>query len=269
MLDTSVLVHLILVAGLLVCLLMSALWLLHFPLKNAAIVDVGWTAGFPLVALSTYYLGNTDLRSALITLMSLLWAGRLGSYLFFTRIFRAPEEGRYTALREKWRTNIGAKFFAFYQFQALTVVLLSIPYFLVGVHPQPVEWWDEIHIVEWMGIVVFLVGWVGETTADLQLHLFKKDPANHGKVCDKGLWYYSRHPNYFFEIVVWLGVGLFAATAPFGWLAFAPALILSYFIFRVTGIPATEEQALRSKGEAYAEYQRTTSVFVPWFKKKP
>lgn len=268
MLDTGVLVHLILAAALLVFLFMTVLWLLHFPLKNAAIVDVGWTFGFPLVALSTYYLGNTDLRSALITAMALLWGGRLGLYLFFTRIFRAPEEGRYIALREKWKTNIGAKFFAFYQFQALTVVLLSLPYYLVGAHPGPIEHWTDLQAVEWIGISVFLIGWVGETAADLQLHLFKKDPANRGKVCDRGLWYYSRHPNYFFELVVWLGIGIYASTAPYGWLAFAPLLILSYFIFRVTGIPATEEQALRSKGEAYAEYQRTTSVFIPWFKKK-
>lgn len=259
--------QIVLYSAVAVFLFMTALWVLHFPLKNAAIVDVGWTASFPLVALCSYVLGNGDLRSALITGMILLWAVRLGSYLFFTRIFRSPEEGRYKALREKWKPNLGLKFFAFYQFQAVTVILLSIPFFLTALHPHPVKQWQGIHLLEWIGLVVFLVGWVGESLADWQLHRFKKDPSNQGRVCNTGLWSLSRHPNYFFEIVVWTGMGLFAVTAPYGFLAFLPVLILSYFIFRITGIPATEEQALRSKGQAYADYQRTTSMFVPWFKK--
>jgi steroid 5-alpha reductase family enzyme len=102
--------------------------------------------------------------------------------------------------------------------------------------------------------------------ADQQLKRFRQDPANKGKVCQTGLWNYSRHPNYFFEWLVWVAFFLAAAATPLGWLTvYCPALML-YFLFRVTGIPATEEQSIRTKGEAYREYQRTTSVFVPWKK---
>jgi steroid 5-alpha reductase family enzyme len=98
---------------------------------------------------------------------------------------------------------------------------------------------------------------------------FKADPANKGKVCEAGMWRYSRHPNYFFESLVWWAYFLFALGSPFGWTTVFCPLLMLWFLFRVTGIPLTEEQAVRSKGDAYREYQRTTSAFVPWFKKKP
>ena len=112
------------------------------------------------------------------------------------------------------------------------------------------------------------MAFAGEITADAQLSRFKSNPANRGKLCDVGLWRYSRHPNYFFESVIWLAYALFALSSPWGWVGLAsPALIL-YFLLKVTGIPATEAQALRTKGEAYRRYQETTSVFIPWFPRK-
>ncbi|MBC7864198.1 MAG: DUF1295 domain-containing protein [Bacteroidia bacterium] len=117
-------------------------------------------------------------------------------------------------------------------------------------------------------IVLWFLCICGEGLSDLQLKLFKKDPANKGKVCQKGLWNYSRHPNYFFQLMIWVSVLIFALGSKYGWIAVVCPLSIGYLIFKVTGIPMTEEQALRSKGEAYKEYQRTTSAFIPWFKKK-
>jgi steroid 5-alpha reductase family enzyme len=108
---------------------------------------------------------------------------------------------------------------------------------------------------------------IGEAVADAQLAAFKRTPHAPGEVCQRGLWNYSRHPNYFFEWLIWVAWALFALASPYGWLAVACPLLMFYFLFRVTGIPATEAQALRSKGEAYRAYQRSTSAFVPWFKK--
>ena len=117
-------------------------------------------------------------------------------------------------------------------------------------------------------VALWAVAIVGEAAADRQLDRFKRDPANRGRLCDVGLWRYSRHPNYFFEFVIWISYALYAAGSPFGWSGIvSPALIL-YFLFRVTGIPLTEAQALRSRGEAYRRYQETTSVFVPWFRNR-
>ena len=101
----------------------------------------------------------------------------------------------------------------------------------------------------------------------MQLKQFKANPANKGRVCQAGLWNFSRHPNYFFEWLVWVAFFLFALGSPWGWVTiYCPALML-FFLLKVTGIPMTEELAVKTKGDAYREYQRTTSVFVPWFKK--
>jgi len=115
------------------------------------------------------------------------------------------------------------------------------------------------------GVALWFVGLAGESLADRQLAAFKSRSQNRGRTCREGLWSVSRHPNYFFQWLLWCAYALFALGAPFGWLGLAsPAVMLALILF-VTGIPPTEEQALRSRGEDYRDYQRTTSAFVPWF----
>jgi steroid 5-alpha reductase family enzyme len=122
--------------------------------------------------------------------------------------------------------------------------------------------------LEYAGAVLWVFAFLGEVLADAQLARFKANPVNRGKVCDLGLWRFSRHPNYFFEWLIWVSYALFALASPHGYLGLiSPALIL-FFLLKVTGIPATEAQALRSKGEAYRRYQQTTSVFIPWIPKR-
>ncbi|MGE3509911.1 MAG: DUF1295 domain-containing protein, partial [Vicinamibacterales bacterium] len=101
-------------------------------------------------------------------------------------------------------------------------------------------------------------------TADLQLRRFKASPRRGSRTCRDGLWRYSRHPNYFFEWLVWVAYALFAAASSWGFVAFACPVVMLYLLFRVTGIPATEAQALASRGDDYRDYQATTSAFVPW-----
>jgi steroid 5-alpha reductase family enzyme len=107
----------------------------------------------------------------------------------------------------------------------------------------------------------------GESTADRQLARFKATPGSNGLTCRDGLWRYSRHPNYFFEWLIWVAYALFALSAPWGPLALASPALMLFLLFRVTGIPATEAQAVRTRGDDYRRYQATTSVFVPWFPK--
>ena len=104
-------------------------------------------------------------------------------------------------------------------------------------------------------------------TQPYQLQGFKKDPANRGKTCRAGLWSYSRHPNYFFEWLIWVSFFIFASASPYGWISIVCPVLIFYFLFKVSGIPATEAQALRTKGDDYRDYQRTTSAFFPWFPK--
>jgi steroid 5-alpha reductase family enzyme len=114
---------------------------------------------------------------------------------------------------------------------------------------------------------VFLAGLIGESAADWQLARFKATPGHAGRICQAGVWNYSRHPNYFFEWLVWCGFALVALAAPWGWLGLLSPALMLYTLLRVTGIPATEAAALARRGDAYREYQRTTSAFVPWFKR--
>ena len=243
-----------------VAVMMLALWLIQLRTKNAAIVDVGWAGG--LAGLAMFYGLAADgdpLRRALVAAMGGLWGLRLAGYLLATRVIGQPEEGRYAHLRRTWARNLNFKFLIFFQTQALLDVLLSVPFLLPAVNPRA-----GLSTIELAAIGLFIVALLGELSADAQLKRFKADPASRGRVCDVGLWRYSRHPNYFFEWLIWIAFALFALPSPHGWIAFgAPALIL-YFLLRITGIPATEAQALRSKGDAYRRYQETTSAFVPW-----
>jgi steroid 5-alpha reductase family enzyme len=246
-----------------VCALMLILWLIHFPLRNAAIVDGGWAGGLAILAILYASLGSGyGPRRLLIGVMGAVWGLRLSLYILFTRVFGHPEEGRYVELRRKWATNIPLKFLAFFEFQALLCVLLSIPFLVAARDPQP-----RSSPLEFAAAILWVLALAGESAADRQLHRFKLDPASKGKTCRAGLWRYSRHPNYFFEWLIWVSYALFALPSPGGLYALsAPALML-YFLFRVTGIPATEAQSLRSKGDDYRRYQKSTSAFIPWFPK--
>ncbi|HUB81989.1 MAG TPA: DUF1295 domain-containing protein [Bryobacteraceae bacterium] len=243
------------------CGLMLALWLIHLPLENAAIVDVGWAGGLALLgALYAVTGGGYLMRRLLIVAMAVLWGLRLAIYLLFTRVIGQPEEGRYVQLRREWGGNLPLKFFVFFQFQALLCVFLATPFLMAALDRRP-----ELSAFEYGGAALWLAAWLGESLADSQLNRFKSNPANRGAVCSMGLWKYSRHPNYFFEWLIWVAFAVFAMGSPYGYFALlCPALML-YFLFRVTGIPATEAQALRSKGDAYRRYQHSTSAFVPWF----
>jgi len=244
-----------------VAVLMFILWLLHFPLRNAAIVDVGWAIGLVFLAIIYAMHGVGYWRRTLFLIpMAMLWGLRLGLYLLFTRVTGQPEEGRYAELRRKWGSNAGLKFLLFFEAQALLCGVLSLP-FLVAMH-DPLKGSPDFE--NW-GLGLWAVAFLGEIVADTQLRRFKRDPKNKGRVCNVGLWRYSRHPNYFFEFLIWASFAIVAFPAQFGYLGLISPLLILFFLFQVSGIPATERQALRSKGEAYRKCQRSTSPFIPWF----
>jgi steroid 5-alpha reductase family enzyme len=255
---------LVLIGSATVCGIMLVLWLIHLPLRNASVVDPGWAGGLALLGALYGILGSGwGPRRTLIAAMALIWGLRLAGYLLFTRVIGHPEEGRYIELRRQWRTNIPFKFFLFFEFQGVLCVVLATPFLLAAMNTRP-----ALSVLEIVSAILWLVAMVGEAIADAQLNAFKNDALNRGKTCQAGLWKYSRHPNYFFEWLIWVAFALFAFASPLGYLAlFCPVLML-YFLFKVTGIPATEAQALRTRGEEYRSYQQTTSAFVPWFPRK-
>ena len=256
--------HLLVLGAALACGLMAILWLFHLPMRNAAIVDFGWAFALPSLAILYAALGSGYApRKWLLAALAAVWGYRLAFYLLFTRILGHAEEGRYVQLRKDWKTRLPLKFFIFFQAQAVLDLILSVPFLIAALNPRP-----QLAALEFAGAAIWLVAFAGEAAADAILHAFKSNPANKGKICRAGLWNYSRHPNYFFEWLIWVAYALYALASPGGYAALlCPALML-FFLFKVTGIPATEEQALRSRGEEYRRYQQTTSVFVPWFHKR-
>lgn len=251
-----------LVSLIIVCVIMFLVWLWAKKIKNNGVVDIFWASNFLVIALIIYFLADGfQERKILVCALAVLWSLRLSVYLYQrVGMHLHEEEGRYKQLRLEWNDT---KFFFFFQMQAVSNVFLSIPFFIIALNQN-----YTIHVVEYIGAALWLISILGEAIADYQLQQFKKDSNNKGKVCENGLWNYSRHPNYFFQFMIWISVLLMALPSPYGWLAILCPISIGYLLFKVTGIPMTEEQALRSKSDLYKKYQETTSVFIPWFKKK-
>lgn len=246
------------------CVILLILWDVSRRIENAGIVDLGWTFG--TAAAGFFFAVCSDgwpLRRALAAILMLLWGLRLGGYLA-RRVIGKPEDRRYQALRERWGEHAGTRFLGVFLFQAVLAVFFALPALIVSRNPYP-----QLRPLEYAGVALWVLGFWGEARADSELRRFKADPDNRGQVCRSGLWKYSRHPNYFFEWLIWVGWAIFALASPEGWIALACPLAMLFFLYKVTGIPATEAAALRSKPQAYARYQETTSAFVPWFPRRP
>ncbi|MHB1059625.1 MAG: DUF1295 domain-containing protein [Rhodanobacter sp.] len=240
---------------------MSLGWQWQRRRSNAGIVDALWAGGVGGSAVLFAVLGDGDLwPRATVAVLGGLWGTRLAIHLW-TRVRGEPEDGRYHNLRAHWHGS-QLRFFLFFQFQALLVVLFSLPFLAVASNPRGFSPWMPI------GIAIWLASVIGESVADAQLARFRADPANHGHTCRDGLWRYSRHPNYFFEWVHWFAYVCIAIGSPIAWLAWAGPLVMYVFLRWISGIPYTEAQALRSRGDDYRAYQRSTSMLIPWFPKR-
>jgi steroid 5-alpha reductase family enzyme len=248
-----------------VAALMAAIWLWHLRLRNVGVVDVGWAASVTLLACLYAFLGSgLALRRIVIATMVAVWGTRLCLYLLRDRVRGRPEDPRYADLRARDSWAAAGSFFPFFQAQAVLAVILSLPALLAAFNPAP-----QLSALERSAVVLWAVALAGEAIADRQLEVFKATTTARGKTFQGGLWRYSRHPNYFFEWLVWVAYATFALASPWGPLALVCPAIMLYLLFRVTGIPATEAQALRSRGDDYRRYQQTTSAFVPWPRRRP
>ena len=239
----------------------TATWAFSVRVKNYGFLDVAWSYGVAILA--PFYALNGPAVAARkwpIVVVGILWSLRLGTYILLRVLKHHPvEDTRYETLRKRW-PGIGM-FYLFFQMQAVLVAIFSLPFLLIAWNPAP-----ALTSLEISGLALAVIALAGEALADRQLAQFKANPANRGGVCQVGLWRYSRHPNYFFESLIWWAFFITALGSPFGWTAIVCPLLMLYFLWKVTGIPLTEEYAVKSKGDAYREYQRTVSAFVPWFR---
>jgi steroid 5-alpha reductase family enzyme len=239
--------------------LQFALWLGQVRTHDASHVDVGWAYGVGLLAVVYALLGDgSAAHRALAAVLVGLWSLRLGTFVL--RRLGGEEDRRYADMRRRYGVKANRNFLVFFQAQAGFVAAFSLPALWIA------DDGGGLGAVEWLGAAIWAVGVAGEWTADGQLQRWKA--AHPGVTARGGLWRYSRHPNYFFEWVTWLGVAtVAAANGPWGWVAFATPAFLLVLILFVTGIPPSEKQALRARGDDYRRYQRETSAFVPWFPK--
>ncbi|MCC6141615.1 MAG: DUF1295 domain-containing protein [Nitrospira sp.] len=242
---------------------MAVLWLVERTQRNASLADVGWCAGLVVVVAGYAWLatGETE-RKLLLAVMASIYGLRLGGYILFNRVIGKTEDRRYRRVREVWRLDEPLQMFGFFQLQAAAVALFSLPFLAVMQNPRP-----PFSLWELAGVLVWVIGVAGESLADLQLTRFRAKPWNHDRVCRDGLWFFSRHPNYFFEWVHWWAYAVMAIGSP-GWLlTWIGPLVMGIALVKITGIPWAEAQALRTRGEDYRRYQDTTNAFIPWWPK--
>jgi steroid 5-alpha reductase family enzyme len=242
--------------------MMSGLWFVQFKRHNAGIVDIAWSFGTGLSAVFFALTASGDPgRRIVVAVIAGLWGLRLGSALA-VRVLSEEEDGRYTMLREKWGDRVQPYMFGFFQIQAAWAVLFALPMLGASSSSRPLGLLDALAVLIW----IIAVG--GESIADRQLVKFKANPDNKGKVCRHGLWAWSRHPNYFFEWVHWFAYLILAIGSPLLWLAVLGPVVMLVFLTRVTGIPMTEARSVKSRGDAYRDYQKKVSPFFPWPPKK-
>ena len=239
-------------------------WLWAVMCDNYSLVDAVWAFGTGLMGVGwLLVVGGHGVKYCVAAALIGIWGMRLGWHLQ-RRIRRShPEEdARYVKLREVWTGRVISAFFWFFQAQAISVILLALPFLLIATDPDSL--WSNW---ETAGVLVALLGIIGETSADAQMSRFKAGNSDSKAVCQEGLWRYSRHPNYFFEAVIWIGFYTYACGSTAGWMmVHAPATII-FLLIKVTGIPPTEAAAVSRKGDAYRRYQKSTSAFIPWFPK--
>ena len=240
-------------------LLLTAVWVVQLFTRDAGLVDVVWSASMGVLAAEYALAGDAPaVARLLMATLALTWALRLAWYLA-KRMRGAPEDSRYAAAREAWGAKADLYMLGFFWFQALIATILSIPFLVIAYMPE----------APGIGVALAAIaGWFvsggGEATADAQLHAFKQKPENRGKVCAKGLWRYSRHPNYFFESLHWVTYVILAIGAPHWWATLASPLLMAWLLLRVSGIPTIENRQASEKREGHDAYVRRTSAFIPW-----
>jgi len=239
-------------------MVMAALWVRQKRTHNAGIVDVAWSFGTGLLAVVFAWQVEGDQgRKWIVAVLAGLWATRLGYHLV-KRMAHEEEDGRYRMMRERYGSKAQSYLFGFFQIQAFWAVMFTLPMVAAAANDAP-----GLHWFDYGGIAIWLIAMIGESIADMQLARFRQDASTNGQVCNRGLWRYSRHPNYFFEWIHWFAYLFIAWNSSWWWVTWIGVLVMWFFLTKVTGIPLTEMRALQTRGDAYRQYQQTTSAFFP------
>jgi steroid 5-alpha reductase family enzyme len=246
----------------LVAVYMTAWFALALARKDNSIADIAWGLGFVLVAVFTFFRRGSLFLPLLVTALVAAWGARLALHIL-VRNRKRGEDPRYAAWREKWgRSFVWRSYLQVFLLQGFFLLLIASPVILVNVDgssPYAGRFWLA-------GLLVWVLGFLFEAVGDAQLARFKRDPANKGRIMDRGLWAYTRHPNYFGESTMWFGIWLIALEVPHGWITVVSPVLITFLLVKVSGIPLLEKRY--AGNAAFQAYARRTSAFVPWFPKK-
>ena len=251
-------------ALLVIMVIMIALWIVSVIIKNVSIVDIFWGLGFVITCVFYFFRSDgNEARKIILMSLTALWGLRLSVYLAWRNIGKG-EDFRYREFRRKYGENRywWISFFQTFLLQGVLMWLISAP--LLGAQFYGYD--SNPGIIDFTGIVLWIIGFTFETGGDIQLALFKADPANKGKVLNKGFWHYTRHPNYFGDSAVWWGYGLICLASG-SWLPVLGSLLMTALIIMVSGV-ALLEKSLKEQKPQYKDYIEKTSAFIPWFPKK-
>ena len=239
--------------------IMFVLWLVSLPMKNASIVDIFWGAGFAVIALVTFALTDGYRpRKLLITSLALIWGVRLAIYIGWRNAGKG-EDFRYQAMRKRYGTRFAViSLFTVFVLQGVLMWVISLPlqWAQIAREPARLTWLD------FLGAGVWAIGLSFEAIGDWQLARFKSNPANKGKVMNRGLWAYTRHPNYFGDALLWWGVFLIALACPRVWWICVSPVLMTTMLMKVSGVALLEKTLVKTKPE-YRDYVRRTSAFLP------
>jgi steroid 5-alpha reductase family enzyme len=247
---------------------MSMAWVIQARTQQAGWVDVCWSFGTglggaiaawaPLPGLAAAW---PSPRALLVGGLALIWGLRLGAYLARRTAGAHREDVRYARFRQEWGADFGRRLFWFLMIQAAVAALLAICVMLAARNPAP-----GLRPLDVAGVAILALALAGEGLADRQMQAFRGRPENRGRVCDTGLWGLSRHPNYFFECMVWCAYPFFAIGTgwPWGYAALLGPAAMIWLLTRVSGIPPLEREMVAERGDAYRAYQARVSAFIPW-----
>lgn len=250
-------------ASLLIWVLVTLLWLWSVFIKNVSIIDIFWGFGFVVVnAFYVFSLENSNPRNWLLFILVSIWGLRLTFYLAIRNIGKG-EDYRYQQFRKDYGEDRywWFSYFQVFLLQGALILIVSLPF--LGVHFSKST--GELFWLDYLAIVVWLIGFVFEAGGDYQLYQFKQNKENKGKVLNTGFWKYTRHPNYFGDAAVWWAYSLFSIAAG-GYWQIVGSVIMTALIIKVSGVTLLERN-LKDKKPKYQEYIKNTNAFIPWFPK--
>ncbi|QAA33335.1 DUF1295 domain-containing protein [Clostridium manihotivorum] len=231
--------------------------------NNNSIVDIAWGLGFVIVAMSTYFIkSDMSIRSTLLTCIITIWGVRLSLYIGKRNIGKG-EDYRYVNMRKRWGTTLPRlkAFLNVYVLQGVLLYIIAQPILIVNYNVN-----TDLKLLDYLGLTVWIIGFLFEAIGDHQLRKFKLDPKNKGKIMKYGLWKYTRHPNYFGEATMWWGILLIALSSKLNLLIIISPTIMTLLLLFVSGVPLLEKKY--KDNSEFIEYAKITNKFIPGFPKK-